>query len=199
MPYRPAHGGARIVLNAGRSFRTSCETGCFHILEISRMYKRILVPVSASAASMQGLREAVRFAKDQQARLRIIHIVDESALVQYPEAIDITGKVLASFVKDGEKTLRDAVAFANRHGIKAEHVLYKSAVGALADVILKEAKTWRADVIVMGAHEQSRLEHLFMGSDAETIARSTHLPVLLIHAAAAANRESAVAPKRARA
>ncbi|HEV7820216.1 MAG TPA: universal stress protein [Burkholderiales bacterium] len=164
------------------------------------MYKRMLVPVSASAASMLGLREAVRFAKDQQARLRIVHIVDESALVQYPESVDITGKVLDSFVKDGEKTLRDAVAFANRLGIKAEHVLYKSVVGALTDVILKEAKNWRADVIVMGAHEQSKLEHFFLGSDAETIARSTHLPVLLIHAAAAASkRKTAVPPKRARA
>ena len=55
-------------------------------------------------------------------------------------------------------------------------------VGALADVILKEAKKWRADVIVMGAHEQSDVQHFFLGSDAETIARSTRLPaVLLIH------------------
>ena len=164
------------------------------------MYKRILVPVSASAASMLGLREAIRFAKDQQARLRIIHIVDESPLVQYPESMDITGKVLDSFVKEGEKTLRDAVAFANREGIEAEHVLYKSVVGALADVILKEATNWRADVIVMGAHEQSKLEHFFLGSDAETIARSTNLPVLLIHAAAGtAKRKPAMPPKRARA
>jgi nucleotide-binding universal stress UspA family protein len=148
---------------------------------------------------MLGLREAVRFAKDQQARLRIIHIVDESALIQYPESVDMTGKVLDSFVKDGEKTLRDAVAFASRHGIKAEHVLYKSVVGALADVVLKEAKKWRADVIVMGAHEQGKIEHFFLGSDAETIARSTHLPVLLIHSAATAQREPAARPKRARA
>jgi nucleotide-binding universal stress UspA family protein len=42
------------------------------------MYKRILVPVDGSPASALGLREAVRFAKDQRARLRIIHIVDES-------------------------------------------------------------------------------------------------------------------------
>jgi nucleotide-binding universal stress UspA family protein len=70
-------------------------------------------------------------------------------------------------------------------------------VGALADVILKEAKKWRADVIVMGAHEQSKVQHFFLGSDAETIARSTRLPVLLIHAALAAKRKPAARLNRA--
>ena len=163
------------------------------------MYKRILVPIDASAVSALGLLEAVRFAKDQRARLRIVHIVDESALIQYPESVDITGKMLDSFVNEGEKTLRDAVALARRHGIKAEHVLYKMLVGALADVILKEARKWRADLIVVGAHQQSNVQHFFLGSDAENIARSTRLPVLLVHAAPAAKRKSAAKRKRPRA
>jgi nucleotide-binding universal stress UspA family protein len=155
------------------------------------MYKRILVPVDASAVSVQGLLEAVRFAKDQRARLRIIHIVDESVLVQYPESVDITGKMLDTFVNAGEKTLRDAVALARRHKIKPEHVLYKTMVGTVADVILKEAKKWRADIIVMGTHKQGKIQHFFLGSDAETIARSTNLPVLFIHKAPPAKRKRA--------
>jgi len=156
------------------------------------MYKRILVPVDASAASALGLLEAVRFAKDQRARLRIVHIVDESVLIQYPESVDISGKMLDTFVDEGEKTLRDAVALARRHRIKPEHVLYKTMVGTITDVILKEAKKWRADIIVMGTHKQGKVEHFFLGSDAETIARSTRLPVLLIHGAPPAKRK----PKR---
>ena len=155
------------------------------------MYKRILAPVDGSSASAVDLLEAVRFAKDQRARLRIVHIVDESALIQYPESVDITGKMLETFVNDGEKTLRDAVALARRHRIKPEHVLYKTFVGALADVILKEAKKWRADIIVMGTHEQGNVQHFFLGSNAETIARSTRLPVLLIHGAPLAKRKRA--------
>ena len=129
------------------------------------MYKRILVPVDGSAVSAQGLLEAIRFAQDQRARLRIVHIVDESALIQYPESVDITGKMLDSFVKAGEKTLRDAVALARRHRLQPEHVLYKTMVGALADVILKEAKKWRADIIVMGTHEQGKVQRFFLGSN----------------------------------
>ncbi len=155
------------------------------------MYKRILVPVDASAASALGLLEAVRFAKDQRARLRIVHIVDESVLIQYPESVDISGKMLDTFVDEGEKTLRDAVALARRHRIKPEHVLYKTMVGTITDVILKEAKKWRADIIVMGTHEQGKIEHFFRGSNAESIARATRLPVLLIHAQPAKRKRAA--------
>ncbi len=99
--------------------------------------------------------------------------------------------MLDSFVHEGEKTLRDAVALARRHKIKPEHVLYKTLVGVLSDVILKEAKKWRADIIVMGTHKQGGIQHFFLGSDAETIARSTRLPVLLIHGAPPARRKRA--------
>lgn len=161
------------------------------------MYKRILVPVDGSPASTQGLREAVRFAKDQHARLRIIHIVDESVLTQYPESVVITEQMLKAFSDEGENTLSKAVALAGRYGIKPEHSLYKTRGGALADVILKEARKWRADVIVMGTHAQSGIQHFFLGSDAETIARSTLLPVLLIHGAPPAKRKRTVKRKAA--
>lgn len=155
------------------------------------MYKRILVPVDGSATSAQGLLEAVRLAKDQGARLRIVHIVDESALIQFPEAVDFSGEVLKSFVADGEKTLRDAVALATRHKIKPEHVMYKTMIDAVADVVLKEARKWRADIIVMGTHQQGKIEHFFRGSNAEAIAQSTQLPVLLIHGTPAKRKSTA--------
>lgn len=159
------------------------------------MYKKILVPVDGGSASIQGLQQAVRFAKDQKARLRIIHVVDEAVLAQYPEAMDATGGLLDAFVNEGKKTLNDAVTLAKRQGIKAEYVLYEKLLGSLSDLIVKEAKKWRADIIVMGTHAQSGMQHFFRGSAAETIARSTLLPVLLIHGAPAPKRKRATKRK----
>ena len=161
------------------------------------MYKRILVPVAGGRASTLGLQEAVRFAKDQKAHLRIIHVVDEAVLAQYPEGMETTGQLLETMIKDGKKTLNDAMAVARRQGIKAECVLHEKLLGSLADLILKEAKKWRADIIVMGTQPQSGIEHFFLGSDAETIARSTLLPVLLIHAPPSAKRKPAARRKPA--
>ena len=41
------------------------------------LYKRILVPVDGSTTSNAGLKEAVRLAKNQHARLRLLNVVDE--------------------------------------------------------------------------------------------------------------------------
>ncbi len=147
------------------------------------MYKKILVPVDGSRASTQGLREALRLARDQKARLRIVHIVDESALAQYPEAIDATGQILDTFINDGKKTLKNAMALAKRQGINAECVLHEKLFGSLSDLILKEAKEWKSDIIVLGTHANTGIKHLLLGSNAEEIARSSRIPVLIVHSA----------------
>lgn len=44
------------------------------------MYRRILVPVDGSATSKAGLRHALGLAKDQNARVRVLNVVDEMAI-----------------------------------------------------------------------------------------------------------------------
>jgi nucleotide-binding universal stress UspA family protein len=50
----------------------------------------------------------------------------------------------------------------------------------VADLIVKQAKKWGADVIVLGTHGRRGLTRVVMGSDAETVLRETPLPVLLV-------------------
>jgi nucleotide-binding universal stress UspA family protein len=40
------------------------------------MYKRILCPIDGSVTSNRGLQEAIRLAKNQHAKLRFIHVID---------------------------------------------------------------------------------------------------------------------------
>lgn len=46
-------------------------------------YKRILVAVDGNPTSERALREAINLAKDQQAELRLVHVVDDSVLFRY--------------------------------------------------------------------------------------------------------------------
>jgi nucleotide-binding universal stress UspA family protein len=87
------------------------------------MYKRILTPVDGSHTSMLGLREAVKLARDQKARLRIIHVVDESVLVQFPDVMSGAAGLMDTFIKDGKKTLNNALTLAKQHGIRTEGVM----------------------------------------------------------------------------
>jgi nucleotide-binding universal stress UspA family protein len=63
--------------------------------------------------------------------------------------------------------------------------------GRVADVILNEARKWRADVIVMGTHGRRGISRTLLGSDAEAVVRSATAPVLLVRGKAAAASRAA--------
>lgn len=157
------------------------------------MYKRIFVPVDGSDTSTRGLREALKLARQPGARLRLLHVIDESVLAMTPEVgiVDISG----SLIEEGKKTLKKARALAERHGIKTDTVMPENFSGRVADVILNEARKWRADVIVMGTHGRRGFSHMLLGSDAEGVVREATVPVLLVRGKAAA-RTSRTARRR---
>jgi nucleotide-binding universal stress UspA family protein len=159
------------------------------------MYKRILAPVDGSHTSTRGLQEAVQLAKDHRAKLRLMHVVDESVLTLNPEAFSGTGEFMDALIDGGKQTLKKARALADRHGVKAEAVMYENFTGNVADVILKEVQKWRADVIVMGTHGRRGISHAILGSDAEAVVRASPVPVLLVRGAPAKKRRPAAARK----
>ena len=144
------------------------------------MYKRILVPVDGSDVSTFGLQEAVRLAKATQAQLRVMHVVDELVLFQSGAYIPRAGEFLEALTENGKQCLKTAKALAERHGVKAETAIFKTIGDRVAGVIVKEAKRWRADVVVMGTHGRRGVSHLLLGSDAEAVIKLTPVPVLLV-------------------
>lgn len=145
------------------------------------MYKKILVPVDGSHTSTRGLQEAVRLAKDQRARIRLMHVVDEWSVIQ-SAGMDGggAGDILDALEESGKKTLKNAKTLADRHGVKAEVVMYRNLSGRVADFIVKEAGKWRADLIVMGTHGRRGIGHALLGSDAEAVVRLSGVPVMLV-------------------
>ena len=145
------------------------------------MYRRILVPVDGSNASLLGLEHAIALAADQDASLRILNVVDEmvfSTMMAEPVAVPIDD-ILESMRVDGRKTLDKALARAQKAGMKAEAIQIPSRGRPVSDVILAEARRSRADVIVMGTHGRRGLNRLLLGSDAERVLRDAPVPVLL--------------------
>jgi nucleotide-binding universal stress UspA family protein len=146
------------------------------------MYQRILVPVDGSHTSTLGLQEAIRLAIDQRARLRLVHVVDELLVAQNFEGYINAGDLINSLEESGKKTLQKAVALTRTHHLKAEASLFETVGGRVADVIIREARKWKADLIVMGTHGRRGFGRMVLGSDAEAILRETRVPVLLVRA-----------------
>ena len=148
-----------------------------------KMFKRILVPIDGSGPSRVGLERAIALARNQKARLRLMHVVDENGVVQGMEPSMNVGDLLDSLVAAGRRILAVAAATAKKHGVKAETVLYEVLIGRVADRIVREAAKWRADVIVMGTHGRRGVGRLVMGSDAENVLRQSLVPILLVRSA----------------
>jgi nucleotide-binding universal stress UspA family protein len=54
--------------------------------------------------------------------------------------------------------------------------------GPAAEAILRDARKWGADLIVMGTHGRRGLRRVVLGSDAEQVVRMSKVPVLLVRA-----------------
>ena len=146
------------------------------------MYRRILVPLDGSPTSLLGLKEALRLASDERARLRLLHVLDETPMLgMLEEGVDLK-PFLSDLRKRGRGVLDRALRRAQRSGVAADSTMAESAGGPAADAILREAKKWRADAIVMGTHGRRGLRHVVLGSEAERVVRLSPVPVLLVRA-----------------
>ena len=152
------------------------------------LFKKILVPFDGSAPSRAGLDSAIALGKNQHARLRLLHVVDEHAVIQSMEPTLNVGDLLDGLVEGGHQLLAQAAATAKKNGVEADTVLYELHLGRVADRIVDEAEKWHADVIVMGTHGRRGIGRMVMGSDAETVVRATPVPVLLVKGGARKQR-----------
>ncbi len=146
------------------------------------MYKKILVPIDGSSTSNLGIREALKLAKDQSAKLRLVHVVDELVIMSSPDAVIPAGDLVGALRDAGRKILDRAAALVRKAGGNAETVLIERFGGRAADSIVAEASKWRADLIVLGTHGRRGVRRMVLGSDAEEVVRSSPVPVLLVRA-----------------
>ena len=150
------------------------------------MYQRILVPIDGSATSHRGLAEAIALARVTGGRLHLLHVVDELSFAMAADGFSGLSVDLLTLLREGgAKILATAVAEVEAAGLPVDGVLKDSLAGRVSDLVLDEAATWPADLIVIGTHGRRGAGRLFMGSDAEQVLRQASAPVLLVRQPAA--------------
>jgi nucleotide-binding universal stress UspA family protein len=142
--------------------------------------RRILHATDYSKASERALQEAVDFAKQDNAEMLVVHVIQP--VVPYVAGEDIGAAEL--YVKLEESTKQEAQRSMNklmqrleRLGVKAKSFLLR---GSPADQIVKAAKNRKADMVVIGTHGRTGLSKLFMGSVASRVISTAPSPVLTV-------------------
>ena len=146
------------------------------------MYKHMLVAVDGSDTSNLALQEAIKLAKEQQAALRIIHVVDETPAYMMVETPYLVADYQKAMREAGQKVLATCAATARQAGIEVDtkFAILEVMAQHICDAINEEAKRWPADLIVIGTHGRHGFNHLLLGSVAEGVIRLATKPVLVI-------------------
>jgi nucleotide-binding universal stress UspA family protein len=143
------------------------------------MYKRIMVAVDGSETSLRGLHEAIALAKDQNALLGIIHVIDIVVAFgagQFPAAYVETVRAVAL------RTIAEVREKARAAGIEPEVLSPEIVSGGyhVSESIVAAAKQWRADLLVVGTHGYRGFRRMLLGSVAEGVVRAATMPLLLV-------------------
>jgi nucleotide-binding universal stress UspA family protein len=146
------------------------------------MYKHILVAVDGSDTSNLALREAMKLAKEQQAALRLVHVVDETPAYMTTDTPYFLADYQKAMREVGQKVLATCAATARQAGVEVDtkFVILEVLAQRICDAINEEAKHWPADLIVIGTHGRHGFNHLLLGSVAEGVIRLAVKPVLVI-------------------
>ena len=104
-------------------------------------------------------------------------------MVEMSSAIDYD-KFREGLNQFGRQLLAKAGEQAKAQGVTAETSLHDLRGGRVADAIVEEARQSRCDLIVIGTHGRRGVSRALMGSDAESVVRSSPVPVLLVRAPA---------------
>lgn len=148
------------------------------------MYKRILVSIDGSPTSDRGLDEASKLAQGNDATLRLVHIVDPIPFTVGYEALGRdTMRDIAAIENAAQHLLDAGKQRAQAAGVKnVETVLIERTTARISERIVEEARSWSAELIVIGTHGRRGVGRMLLGSDAEQTVRIAPVPVLLVRA-----------------
>ncbi len=139
------------------------------------MFKMILVPIDLSdvAVARPALDRAVALASHSGGQLRLVSVrslMPVTYMEYMPADFDVSSKAEA----DVELT-----AVAGELALPRDKVSHVVRLGSIYGEVLEEAKSWGADLIVVGSHRPSMATYL-IGSNATTIVRHAVCSVLVV-------------------
>lgn len=134
---------------------------------------QILAATDFSGRSQRALRQAGLLARERNADLTIVHVVDDD---QPARLIDLEKREAEQYLAELGGTLAEL-----------QGLSYQSAVvtGEPFDGILRTAKSTGADLVVMGAHRKQILRDVFTGTTIERVIRTGSFPILMVNDEAA--------------
>jgi nucleotide-binding universal stress UspA family protein len=143
-------------------------------------YKKVLFCTDFSENSDYAFEFAYGIAKRDEGLLYILHVIPRN-----PNQEMIRGYVSEDILRNIQKGLEQELDdnYKERYTKKIEDTVKFEVVtksGREDEEILKFAKDEKVDIIVVGTHGKTGIEHVFFGSVAEKVLRHSPVPLFVI-------------------
>lgn len=144
-------------------------------------YKKIVAGIDYSPAP----RNALRFAAMLSPAPDIMVLHAYNVIIAYPTASDFAVEIIDKTEETQRHILQKFVEIENtylkkKHPAMIDHISYKLESGSGYDLIIKEAKKRKADLITIGAHGASMLTPSKLGGYAHDILQNPPCDVLVV-------------------
>ena len=146
------------------------------------MFKKILVPVDGSEASVKALQTAARMAESFGAEVMLFHVMQLPAPMEVFESYsgkmgEIYYQIKQRVEKYGERVLQDAAKQCSAFKVNFKE---KASWGEPASEVLQEVAIGKYDLVVIGSRGLDDVEDWLLGSISQRVVRRCKSPVLVI-------------------
>jgi nucleotide-binding universal stress UspA family protein len=138
-----------------------------------RQMKKVLIALDYDPSAKKVAELGYSIAKAMNAKVILLHVIMGFGGFESTDFFQIVD--VAGLKKAAEYFLEKI-----KHHLGDESIQLSTEDGEIADTILKTAKHYHADTIVMGSHSRKWLEKILVGSETEKVLHQTTIPLLII-------------------
>lgn len=140
--------------------------------------KNILVPVDFSNHSKTAIEYALKIAPTYNARLQLLHVVEESIHPSfYAAGINSIFEINSQLKTRSKEAIKEMIDRIGGSDIEVDIFVVE---GRAFSEIMKFAKEKSIDLIIIATHGLTGIEHLLLGSVTEKVVRMAKCPVLTV-------------------
>ena len=137
------------------------------------LYMNILVPLDGSKSSEKALLHACDMAKNYQASLTLLYVVEKSIPINLLDRKEYL-KILRKF---GDKVLINGKKITTDRGIDSKIVMKE---GNVTNEIVKIAKKEQINLIIVGSKGLGKTARFFLGSVSNKLANNSPCSILIV-------------------
>jgi nucleotide-binding universal stress UspA family protein len=140
--------------------------------------KTILFPTDFSQGARAAMEYAVSLAQDFKAKLILLYVIQDISIAEWYIPSSISA---ADLVEDMQRSAeREMDKWELEIAGKVRDVEKLIVRGVPFVEIIRTAKERKADMIVIGTHGRTGIDHMLFGSTAEKVVRKSSCPVLTV-------------------